>query len=127
MAGSSSDRATFQSLLDARAEAIVANDPVRIAKFTEPDWELIDTRGPIPLQRFLDVVRSGHLQHNAMTFDVLSTRRKGNVAIVVAHGTNEGRWNGEPFSADEWATDVFVLRDERWRCQLTSLTPRRVS
>jgi ketosteroid isomerase-like protein len=118
------DRREFQALLEGWAEAIVANDADRIDAVTEPDWELVTPEsGSVPLDRFLDVVRSGHLRHSEMTFEVLSVRRHGDLAVVVAHGTNRGEWNGELFSADEWVTEYFIQRDGHWRCALSSLTP----
>jgi ketosteroid isomerase-like protein len=118
------DRREFQALLDGWADAIVTNDADRIASFVEPDWELITPEGgPVPLDRFLEVVRSGRLTHSQMAFRVLSVRRHSRVAFVVAHGTNRGEWNGEPFSADEWVTECFVQRGGHWRCVLSSLTP----
>lgn len=114
----------FQTLLDDWGAAIVANDADLIAAFAEPDWELVTPEsGPVPLERFLHAVSSGSLTHSDMTFQVLSVRRHGTSASVVAHGTNHGEWNGDPFSADEWVTDVFVRRDGRWRCSLSALTP----
>ncbi|MEX5265640.1 nuclear transport factor 2 family protein [Kocuria sp. CPCC 205268] len=118
------DRKEFQALLDDWAAAIVANDADRIASFAEPDWELVTPEsGPVPLDRFLDAVRSGNLTHSDMTFDVLSVRRHGALTSVVAHGTNHGQWNGAPFRADEWVTEIFVRRDGRWSCALSALTP----
>jgi ketosteroid isomerase-like protein len=122
------DRREFQALLEDWAGAIVANDPDRIAAFAEADWELVTPEsGPVPLDRFLAVVRDGSLTHSEMAFDVLSVRRHGDTAVVVAHGTNRGAWNGEPFTADEWVTEVFVRRDDRWRCVLSALTPKQAA
>lgn len=120
------DRREFQMLLENWAAAIVANDADRISAFTEPDWELVTTEsGIVPLERFLNAVRSGALTHSAMAFDVHSVRRQSDTAIVVAHGTNRGEWNGKPFSADEWVSEFFVKREGQWRCALSSLTPIR--
>jgi len=117
----------FQALLDAWAGAIVSNDADQIQGFTEPDWQLIDpAAGLIPLARFLDVVRGGSLIHSAMTLTVHSVKQiRADVAVVVVHGTNTGTWHGTPFSAREWTTDVFVRNKDRWRCQLTAITPDR--
>ena len=118
------DRAEFQPLLEDWAAAIVANDADRIAGFVESGWELVTPEsGAVPLDRFLGAVRSGSLTHSEMTFEVLSVRRHGDIAVVVAHGTNRGEWNGEPFSADEWVTEFFIQRDGRWRCALSAFTP----
>jgi len=118
------ERETFQTLLDQWAEAIVANDAGRIGSFAEPDWVIVGPEGgPGERARFLEVVESGELTHSDMTFEVLESRVYGDVAIVLAHGTNHGAWRNEPFAADEWATDVFVRRAEGWRCAFTALTP----
>lgn len=59
-----------------------------------------------------------------MAFDVLTVRLCGYVAIVVAHGTNCGAFNGAPFSADELVTEVFIRSGHTWRCSVSALTPR---
>ena len=81
----------FQALLDGWAAAIVANDPDRIAGFTEPDWVIVTPEGgPAALDLFLGFVASGDLTHSAMTFELVDARVFDGVAVVVAHGTNEG-------------------------------------
>lgn len=121
-------REQFQALLNDWAAAIVANDANRIGAFAEPDWVLIGPEGgPLHRDRFLSVVASGDLTHSQMTFEVLDTRLYGDVAVVVAHGTNQGHWQGSPFEADEWTTDVFVRRDDGWRCAVSALTPNHAA
>ncbi len=117
----------FQKILDDWAQAIVENDPAKIRRFTESEWQLVDTNGIIPLERFLEVVESGDLEHDEMILEVVSVRHIDDVAIVIAQGKNRGRWLGEEFSADEWTSDVFVWQDNRWVCRLTALTPRQSS
>lgn len=117
-------RATFQALLDQWAEAIVANDAVRIGSFAEPDWAIVGPEGgPGERAPFLALVESGDLTHSEMAFEILKVRVYGDVAVVVAHGTNKGTWQGTPFAADEWVTDVFVHRPDGWRCAMSALTP----
>src|SRR5699024_83427 len=57
----------FQKLMGNWAEAIVENDPDKIRRFTTDDWQLVDTNGIITLDRFLEVVTSGELEHDEMT------------------------------------------------------------
>src|SRR5699024_6310133 len=121
----SEHRRFFQELLERWAEVIVDNDAEAFTDFTEPDWEIVGpSSGPVPLQRYLDVVRDGHLTHSEMSFEVLSVRHHGDVAVVVAYSTNRGELAGQPFTSDEWVTEYFVRRGDRWRCQLSALTPR---
>ena len=105
----------FQQLLTEWAAAIVANDADQIDSFIEPQWELVTPEGgPLRRAQFLHVVREGDLTHSSMTFDVRSAQLYGNTAVVVAHGTNHGHYQLQPFSADEWATEVFVNREGKW-------------
>ncbi len=51
--------------------------------------------------------------------EVLRVRVCDDSAVLTALGTNHGTYQGQPFTADEWITDVFIRR----RCVLTHLTP----
>lgn len=117
-------REEFQALLDQWAAAIVANDADAIDKFMEPDWVIVGPEGgPGEREMFLSLVRSGDLTHSEMAFEILQTRMWGDVALVLAHGTNRGAWQGQPFTSDEWVTEVFVRRGDGWRCSMSALTP----
>lgn len=114
----------FQRLLDEWAAAIVANDADQIDTFVDPGWQLVTPEGgPVARERFLSIVRDGSMTHSQMAFEVLSVRLHGDTAVVVAHGTNQGEWQGQGFSADEWVTEIFVRCDTGWRCILSALTP----
>lgn len=116
--------ASFQALLDQWAEAIVANDATRIGSFAEPDWTMVTPEGgPGKRAGFLAAVESGNLTHSEMAFEVLEARVYGDVAVVLAHGTNKGMWQGSPFVADEWVTETFVRRSSGWLCAFSALTP----
>ena len=62
-----------------------------------------------------------------MAFEVLEARVYGEVAVVLAHDTNEGRWQGTPFTADEQVAEVFIRRPHGWRCAFSALTPNYAS
>ncbi|MGW0718830.1 DUF4440 domain-containing protein [Streptomyces sp. NPDC002778] len=118
------DHATFAALLDDWAAAIVANDAEAIGRFATPDWRFVGGNGVTQGSTFLDLVAAGDLTHDTMTFDVEHVAPVSDTTVlVITHGTNNGAFRGKPFSADEWATDVFVWDGERWRCALTQLTP----
>ncbi|NKG20763.1 nuclear transport factor 2 family protein [Paeniglutamicibacter terrestris] len=116
--------ASFQDLLDRWAEAIVANDAPLIGSFAEPDWVMVTPEGgPGKRADFLAAVESGQLSHSEMAFEVLEARVYGDVAVVLAHGTNRGSWRGVPFTADEWVTETFIHRSAGWLCAFSALTP----
>jgi uncharacterized glyoxalase superfamily protein PhnB len=87
------------------------------------DWMIVGESGVTGKRDFLTLVTSGDLRHEMMAGKVKSVRVYGDVAVVIARGTNSGHYNGQPFSSDEWITDVFEMREGRWQCVLTHLTP----
>ena len=46
----------------------------------------------------------------------------GDTAVMTVRVTNSGHYRGQPFSADEWTSDVFLRRDGRWLCALSHIT-----
>lgn len=112
----------FADVLEAWADAIVANDPEAIGAFAEPDWILVGETGIFERQAFLDAVADGTVTHSWMAFEVHRVRIDGEVATVIARGRNRGTFRGEPFALDEWVSDVFVRRAGGWKCAVTHLT-----
>ncbi|MFJ4817281.1 nuclear transport factor 2 family protein [Streptomyces sp. NPDC088801] len=106
------------------AEAIVSNDPARIAGFMADEWVIVSDSGIDPKERFLSLVESGALTHSAM--DLMTDPRVrvyGDTAVVTGRVTNTAHYQGERHDADEWTTDVFVRRQGRWLCVLSHITP----
>ena len=106
-------------------QAIVSNDARAIAQFMSDDWVIVGETGVIERSGFLGLVESGDLTHQAMEGKVVRVRAYKDAAAVTCRGTNNGTFRGEPFSSDEWITDIFVKQDGRWRCVLTHLTPAK--
>ena len=86
------------------------------------DWLIVGESGITNKNSFLSLVASGDLTHEMMEGDVKRVMAY-NVAIVIARGINNGHFKGQPFTSDEWITDVFERREGRWHCLLTHLTP----
>lgn len=99
------------------AAAIVSNDPDVIGSFLADEWVIVGSDGGMSRNRLLTDIASGDLTHDAM--DLVDDPRVlvyGDTAVVTARITNSGVYLGHPFTADEWTTDVFVRRDNRWVC-----------
>ena len=108
------------------AEAIVSNDAEAIGKFMADDWVIVGENGSTGKEDFLSWISSGDLTHETMEA-VGAERIKiyGDTAILTARVTNNGHYKDQPFSADEWTTDVFRRVGESWLCVLSHITPAK--
>ena len=103
--------------------AMISNDAEAIGALLADDWIIIDPDGRIiDKSRFLGVIRSGALRHEAMDSTEVLVRAYGNTATVTALTTNKGSFMGQEFTTKERATDVFVRENNHWRCVITQLT-----
>ncbi|MFD4182286.1 nuclear transport factor 2 family protein [Rhodococcus sp. NPDC058514] len=115
--------AELVTLCDDWYEAIVSNGAERIATFMSDDWVIVSESGISSREQFLGLVRSGELTHSAM--DRVSGARvriHGDAAVFTARVTNTAHYAGQRFDVDEWTSDVFVRRGDRWLCVLSHIT-----
>jgi uncharacterized protein (TIGR02246 family) len=112
-----------EAIEDEWSRAIVSNDAARIADFMDDDWVMVSESGVTTKEQFLSVVESGALTHSAMDrVGDARVRTYGDAALLTARITNTAHYEGRRFDADEWVTDVFVRRDDRWLCVLSQIT-----
>ena len=105
------------------SKAIVNNDAQAVDRFVTADWVIVDPDGGIvDRARFLEVIRSGALVHEAMDSTDFRIKVYGDTAVVTAVTVTKGKFMGQAYSSRERATDVFVKQNESWRCALTHLT-----
>ncbi|MFJ5726646.1 nuclear transport factor 2 family protein [Streptomyces paradoxus] len=120
----SADTVQLARLAKGWAEAIVSGDPARIAAFMADEWVIVSDSGIDTRERFLSLVESGALTHSAMDLRTEPRIRVyGDTAVVTGRVTNTAHYQGERHDADEWTTDVFVRRQDRWLCVLSHITP----
>lgn len=120
---------TRQSILDYAerwAAAIVSNDAEAIGRFMSDDWIIVGENGTTNKPDFLSWIASGDLTHETMQM-VGEARMQiyGDTAVLTARVTNNGHYKNQPFSADEWTTDVFRQRKGIWSCVLSHITPSK--
>ena len=113
------------TLSHAWMQAIVTNKSAAVRPYMADEWMLVTPQaGPVPKEQFLGAIERGDLTHEAMrTLGDVSVRVYGDTATLVSRVQNRGAYAGEPFTYDEWSTDVYVRHDGQWRCVLTALTP----
>lgn len=104
-------------------QAIVQNNAEAIGHFIADDWIIVDAEGGIiDKDRFLAVVKSGALTHEAMKLEEPRVRIYGNAAVVTGRAMSTGKYMGTNFTTLERSTDVFIKAGDQWLCVLTQLT-----
>jgi ketosteroid isomerase-like protein len=104
-------------------EALVRNDASLVASFMTDDWVYVGPTGPTPKADIIGWIASGRLRHHRMT--VVSAdriRRAGDTVLLTARKASSGAWDGVPYTADEWITEVYVRMNGSWRCTLSQKT-----
>jgi len=105
------------------SEAMVTNDATKIGTYLADEWIIVGSDGGIiDRARFLGVIQSGTLVHNAMDSEDVRVRIYGTTAVVTALTSSKAQYMNREFSTRERTTDVFVKRDGRWQCVITQLT-----
>jgi hypothetical protein len=80
--------------------------------------------GATPKAAVVDWISSGRLAHYSMrTIEPPRVAIHGDTAIVTAHKASTGAWEGTPYAADEWISEIYVRRDGRWLCVLSQKCP----
>jgi ketosteroid isomerase-like protein len=113
---------TLKAVSAAWDQAMVSNDAEAIGRFMAEDWVIISEHGVMTKEKFLAVVASGDLTHETFKGEIVSVRQHGEAAVVTGRVRNNGHYKGQPFSSDEWTTDVFVKRNGKWLCVHSHIT-----
>jgi ketosteroid isomerase-like protein len=106
-----------------RDETLVGNDAALIASFMTDDWVYVGPDGATPKADIIGWIASGRLAHHSMT-TVGADRvvRAGDAVLVTARKASSGTWDGVPYTADEWISEVYVRTDRGWRCAFSQKT-----
>ena len=88
------------------------------------DWVYVGPEGPVAKADLVGWIASGRLAHHSMTL-VGEDRVAGarDTVLVTARKASSGRWDGIPYTADEWITEVYVQVSGVWQCVLSHKTP----
>jgi ketosteroid isomerase-like protein len=118
-------RRELEQLSGAWDLAMISNGADEIGRFMADDWVIVSASGVTTRHDFLAVVASGDLTHESFRGEIASVRHYGDVAVVTGRVRNTGHYKGEPFSADEWTTDVFARDKDSWLCVHSHITAVR--
>ena len=116
-------RSELMELMSDWADALVSNDPELIGRYMADDWVIVGPTGITEKDQFLRVVETGDLTHETFNFELTRMRTYQDAAVITGRVKNNGAFRAEPFTVDEWASDVFVKSDGRWLCVFSHIAP----
>ena len=98
-------------------EALIGNVAAAIAAFMTDDWVYVGPTGVTPKADLIGWIASGRLAHHSMAV-VGEPRvvRAADTVILTARKASSGTWDGVPYTADEWISELYVPADGTWRC-----------
>lgn len=114
---------SVRALEMSRRQALLAADTAALSRMLAPDFVEISRLGTVRTRA--DNIRdiaSGALHLTSVTYDSLTVRVYGDVAILTGIADNTGTMRGFPFSGKIRYTRVFVRRDGRWQAVLMQQT-----
>ena len=102
---------------------LVGNDAALVADFMTDDWVYVGPAGATSKSDIIGWIASGRLAHHTMTVvDGERIARAGDTVILTARKTSSGTWDGTPYEADEWITQIYVNASGRWQCAFSQKT-----
>lgn len=107
-----------------RRQALLAADTVALSRMLAPDFVEVSRLGTVRSRA--DNIRdiaSGALHLTSVTYDSLTVRVYGEVAVLTGIADNAGTMRGFPFSGKVRYTRVFVRKGGSWQSVLMQQTP----
>lgn len=106
-----------------RDAALVRNEAALIAGFMTDDWVYVGPAGATPKADIIGWIASGRLAHHTMAVvEGERVARIGDAVIITARKTSSGTWDGVPYTADEWISEVYVPAGGSWLCAFSQKT-----
>lgn len=114
----------IRALSDAWDAALVTNDAGAVAAFMTDDWVYVGPDGVTEKRDLIDWIATGRLAHHSMAVSgPVRIAVYGDVALMTARKSSTGVWEGSPYRADEWITDIYVRAGDAWPCVLSQKAP----
>lgn len=105
------------------AGAFAKGDVERLQELLSPDWILVNSDSEMMTRaQLFSALKDGKLSFSKFAVGSLSVRVYGDAAVVIGTDSVAGTWDGELFESRDRFTDVFIRRDDRWRCVSTQST-----
>lgn len=108
----------------ARKQALLTADTVLLSHLTAAEFYEVSRFGQLRTRanNMLEIA-TRTLKLNSVSYDSLSVRIYGDVAILTGIADNTGEYRGTPFAGRIRYTRVFARRDGRWQAVVMQHTP----
>ena len=108
----------------ARKQALLTADTVLLSRLTAAEFYEVNRFGQLRTRanNMLEIA-TRTLKLNSVSFDSLSVRIYGDVAILTGIADNTGEYRGTPFGGRIRYTRIFTRRDGRWQAVVMQHTP----
>jgi ketosteroid isomerase-like protein len=107
-------------------EALLGTTASVIAAFMTDEWVYVGPTGVTSKADLVGWIASGRLAHYSMA--VVGEPRvvpAADTMIVTARKASSGTWDGVPYTADEWISEVYVRAGGTWRCAFSQKADAR--
>ena len=109
---------------EVRKHALLSADTVPLSRITAAEFYEVNRFGQLRTRAMnMQEVAAQTLKLTSVSYDSLSVRVYGDVAILTGIADNTGEFRGMPFSGRIRYTRVFVRRDGRWQAIVMQHTP----
>jgi len=113
-----------RALESRRAEALLRADSDALSRMVADEFVEISRLGQLRTkQDNLRDIASGDLKLASVSYEDLTVRVYGDVAVLMGIANNTGTFRGIPFSGAIRYSRVFVRRDGRWQAVAMQHTP----
>ena len=108
----------------ARRQALLGADTVLLSRLTGAEFYEVNRFGRLRARADnMREIATGALKLLTVSYDSLTVRVYGDVAVLTGIADNTGEYRGAPFSGKIRYTRIFVRRDGRWQAVAMQHTP----
>jgi ketosteroid isomerase-like protein len=102
---------------------VVDNDAEQVGSFMTDDWVYVNPAGAAARTDLLSWIADGRLAHHSMrVIGGERVARVGDAVVLTARKASTGTWEGTPYAADEWISQLWVETPAGWRCAFSQKT-----
>jgi len=109
---------------DARKQALLTADTVLLSRLTAAEFYEVNRFGQLRTRASnMQEIATRTLKLTSVSYDSLSVRIYGDLAILTGIADNTGEYRGIPFSGRIRYTRIFTRREGRWQAVVMQHTP----